>query len=118
MKAEKSYYENPGKAVERDGCFAHVMALSLDPSTGYREGVVRCVLSREGNVFVKGYIDRSELHHVRKSGSGAFEIGERLAMNGEDEMIGSMLPEDIPRPRRGEGARVHERSGEEYGRRR
>ena len=59
----KNYIEHPTKAVE-DPRFSHMMALALDPSSGYKSGVIRCITSREGDVELKGYIDRSELFTV------------------------------------------------------
>lgn len=88
---KKAYFEYPDKAVERDGRFSHVMAISLDPSSKYEEGVIRCITSREGDVGIKGYTDRSVLHFVRKNQSGKFEIGEKMQIKNEKEIVESLL---------------------------
>ncbi len=87
MEKQKGYIAHPGKAVERDARFAHVMAITLDPRTDHREGIIRCITSRTGDVEILGYVDRSELHIVRGDSPDHFEIGERLRMKHEDEII-------------------------------
>lgn len=83
--------QHTGRVVETDGRFSHVMAISLDPTTNYNEGVIRCITGREGNVEVKGYTDRSVLHLIHKKPDGGFEIGERLKIKKEDEIVQSLL---------------------------
>ena len=87
MEKIKAYFEHPGKAVETNKRFKHVMAISLDPRSGYKEGIVRCITSREGDVQVKGYVDRSELHKIKGDSLERFEIGERLKIKNEDEIV-------------------------------
>ncbi len=86
------YEELPGHAVNPAGRFTHVMALALNPQTGFKDGVIRCITSREGSVDVSGFVDHSELHVVQETESCRFEIGERLLIHGEEEMITSILP--------------------------
>ena len=61
---QKPYIQHEGKVINANGAFSHVMAIALDPRKKHLEGVIRCITSREGDVMVKGYIDRSELHSV------------------------------------------------------
>ena len=75
---EKLYLQHKGKVVNIDSQFSHVMAIALDPRTNYREGVIRCITSREGDVTVSGYIDRSELHKAVGSSLENFSIGNLL----------------------------------------
>lgn len=82
----------PGHAVHPRGKFKHVMALALNPQTEYRDGVIRCITSREGSVAVSGFIDRSELHVVSSTGANEYDIGERLFIENEDRAIGPLLP--------------------------
>jgi len=82
-----SYTQHQGKVVNTDSKFTHIMAIALDPRTDYKEGVIRCITSREGDVAVSGYVDRSELHKVRKSNDESFEIGEKLEIKNEIEII-------------------------------
>ncbi len=83
----KGYIEHPGKAVETDGRFEHVMAISLDPRAGYKDGVIRCITSREGDVTASGYVDKSVLHKVRGDTLEHFSIGEQLVIRNAEEVI-------------------------------
>lgn len=84
---EKNYFEHENKVIETDNRFKHVMAITLDPRTNYKEGVVRCITSREGNVHIKGYLDRSELYKIKGDSLESFKIGERLNIKNEKEII-------------------------------
>lgn len=83
----KGYVESPGKAVETDSRFSHVMAITLDPTAQYKRGVIRCITSREGNVEIRGYKDRSVLHLVSEDAPNHFIINERLHIENEAEVI-------------------------------
>ena len=65
----------------------HVMALALDSRTDYHTGVLRCITSRIGDVGVKGYVDRSELHLVAGNSLESFQIGQKLDIKNEAEII-------------------------------
>ena len=84
---QKLYIQHEGKAVDTNKTFKHVMAITLDPTSNYKEGVVRCITSREGDVTVKGYVDRSELHMLSGDSLEHFEIGDRLIIKNEREII-------------------------------
>jgi len=90
MKNMKGYIEHPGKAVETGGKFEHVMAISLDPRTGYKEGVIRCIASRSGDVATSGYIDRSVLHRVHGNSLERFSVGERLIIKNQEEIVAQL----------------------------
>ncbi len=83
----KNFTEHAGKVVEADKNFKHVMAVALDPRTNYREGIIRCITSRVGDLGIKGYIDRSELHKISGDSLEQFKIGEKLNIKDEDEII-------------------------------
>ncbi len=83
-------YEIKGKVVEAVGEYKHVMALTLDSRTGNKEGVVRCIASREGSVDTYGYVDRSELHRLHSDAAGRFIIGEKLIFSGEDSIVSAI----------------------------
>jgi len=89
----KSYIQHEGRVISTDKKFTHVMAIALDPRTQYKDGVIRCITSREGDVTVKGYVDRSELYKVKGNSLEHFEIGERLIIKNEKEIIDSLIPE-------------------------
>ena len=85
-----AYKENPGKAVEIDGRFKHAMAITLDPASHYHEGIIRCIMSRTGDVDRSGNVDRSELHVVKGGSLEHFTIGERLKIKNEDEIVSGL----------------------------
>ncbi len=87
------YIEHPRKAVETDGRFAHVMAITLDPRENYKKGLVRCVISRSGDLAIKGNIDRSELHLITGDSLDNFKIGERLKIKDEEEILTKLIPD-------------------------
>lgn len=87
MKNSGAYIEHVGKAVERDERFKHVMAIALNPVSGYRDGIIRCITSRSGDVEMKGYVDRSVLSKVSGGSLEHFDIGERLEIKNESEII-------------------------------
>lgn len=95
MDPKLSYVEHPDKAVEADQRFSHVMAITLDPTTNYKRGIIRCVMSREGDVEIKGYIDRSELHLISQDALGHFKIDERLIIQDEREITESLNDKNL-----------------------
>ncbi len=88
-----AYEPLPGYAVRPEGRFKHVMALALNPLTGFEDGVIRCITRREGRVDVSGFIDRSELHLVRKAGLHEYEIEEALPIAEASEGIARIQPD-------------------------
>jgi hypothetical protein len=89
------YTEHESKVVTADNRFKHVMAIALDPRTNYREGVLRCITSREGDIAMKGTIDRSELHKVQGESLEFFEIGEKLRIKNESNIIKEISSEGL-----------------------
>jgi hypothetical protein len=89
---QKPFIQNEGKLIEKDVRFNHVMALALDPRTQHQEGVIRCIVSREGDVSVAGYIDRSKLHKTKMTPLECFEVSE-LYIKNELEIL-DQLTED------------------------
>jgi hypothetical protein len=94
LMAEKNYIEHKGRVIEKDSRFKHVMAIALNPKANYKEGIVRCVMSREGNLEIKGYVDRSELYKIKGNSLESFKIGERLNIKNEKEIINKLVGED------------------------
>jgi len=84
---EKFYVEHAGKVVIPGSRFKHVMAITLDPRTNFKNGIIRCITSREGNIEIKGYVDRSELYKIHGDSLESFEIGERLNIKNENEVV-------------------------------
>lgn len=95
MKDLKFYIEHPGKVIETDKNFAHVMAITLDPTSHYKRGVLRCITSREGDLSMKGAIDRSELHWITGESLEKFIIGERVKIENENEIIQELNGTDL-----------------------
>lgn len=83
----KRYFEHPGRAVETGGKFQHVMAISLDPRSGYKTGVIRCIKSREGDVTTSGYIDWSVLYRVSGESIEHFSIGKELVIKNQEKIV-------------------------------
>lgn len=90
----EGYIEYSGRAVEAGEKFEHVMAISLDPRLDYKEGVIRCITSREGDVTKSGYIDRSALHKVQSDSAEHFSIGEELVIKHQEEIIRKLGKKD------------------------
>lgn len=90
--AASVYEQQIGKVLEKDHRFEHVMALMLNPASGYNDGIIRCILSRAGSIHIKGYVDRSALHIVEKDAAGRLMIGDRLHINGEEAIVAQLTP--------------------------
>ena len=88
-----SNYIEGNKVIEPDERFKHVMAISLDPTTKYKEGVIRCITSRSGNLAFKGSVDRSELYKIHGESLDHFKIGEKLNINKEKEILAELVGE-------------------------
>lgn len=87
-----SYRQHGGIAV-RDNRFSHVMALTLDPRT-HEEGAIRCIKSREGDVAVAGFVDRSALYRVRGKGE-RYEITEPLSIRNEKSVVEQLNTDNL-----------------------
>src|SRR3989344_4280288 len=90
----KAYIEG-GKVIEADERFKHVMAITLDPTSNYKKGVLRCITSREGDLAMKGNIDRSEIHQITGDSLDKFIIGERVKLKNEDKIIEELNGADL-----------------------
>ena len=90
----KDYIQHKGKAIETDNRFEHVMAITLDPRTNYKEGIIRCITNRDGDVQIKGYCDRSELYKISGDSLESFKIGERLNIKNEREILNLLVEKD------------------------
>ena len=88
------YIEHESRVVNADNQFKHVMAIALDPRTDYKEGVIRCITSRSGDLAFKGNLDRSELHKVSGNSLEDFKIGEKLQIKNEREFIEKLTGQD------------------------
>src|SRR5579872_80857 len=90
MSDIKLYIEHPGKVVEAGNRFEHVMAIALDPRMNYKEGIVRCIVSRVGDVTKAGYIDRSALYNINGATLERFEITEELKIDNSENIINKL----------------------------
>ncbi len=79
MIEEKGYVEHSGRAIDTGGSFTHVMAITLDPQTNYREGIIRCITSRTSDPALSGNIDRSELRKIHGNSLEHFTIDRELS---------------------------------------
>jgi len=90
---QEAYTQHPGTVVDR-GAFSHVMALALNPLDN-TEGVIRCITEREGNVDLKGYIDKSMLYKIESvQGLEKYTITQPLEIKGKDIIIKKLLRAD------------------------
>ncbi len=92
---EKKYFEHKGKVIEIDNRFKHVMAITLDPRTDYKEGIIRCITSREGDLQIKGSVDRSELYKIKGDSLESFKITERLNIKNKKEILEKIIKKDF-----------------------
>jgi len=69
------------------------MAITLNPSSGYKEGIIRCITSREGDIEIKGNVDRSQLYTVSGDSFEHFTVGERLQIRNEQKILEELTPE-------------------------
>ncbi|MFI5260496.1 MAG: hypothetical protein ACHQU0_01740 [Candidatus Paceibacteria bacterium] len=91
MDKYPAYFEHPGKAVA-DSRFSHMMAITLNPSSGYKEGIIRCITNREGDVQISGYTDHSQLYTVSGDSLEHFTVGERLRLKNEEKILDELTP--------------------------
>ena len=87
MKKNQGYSQHAGKVIDAKGKFAHVMAISLDPRSKFKAGVARCIKSREGDVAVSGFIDRSVLHKIHGDSLEHFTIGNALVIKDQAKIL-------------------------------
>jgi len=90
----KHYIQHEGKVIETNDKFKLVMAITLDPKSNNKEGIIRCITNREGNIGFKGYKDRSELHLLSGESLEHFEIGEKINLKNEDDIIIQLVDEN------------------------
>ncbi|MCX6751351.1 MAG: hypothetical protein NT161_01105 [Candidatus Nomurabacteria bacterium] len=88
---KKLYTQQKNKVIETDKRFKYVMAVTLNPKASYKEGIIRCITNRQGDVKIKGYEDRSELHKITEDLSGYFKIGDRLNIKNEKEILDKLI---------------------------
>lgn len=81
------YFEHPGKAIDASRGFEHVMSVALNLRGGYKEGIIRCITSRVGDLEHAGYVDRSVLYKIQGTTPEHFDITERLIIKNEAEII-------------------------------
>jgi len=81
--------QHPGKVIE-DSRFLHTMALSLNPQN-HDEGVIRCILDRQGDLVGGSLIDTSQLYKVKSTnGLERFAITDPLVIKGLEEVVNSL----------------------------
>lgn len=90
----REVYVEGEKVIQPDSRFKHVMAVTLNPKTNYKNGVIRCITSRSGWLTVKGNVDRSVLHKINRDSLEHFKIGERLKIKNEEEVISKLVGEN------------------------
>lgn len=72
----------------------NIMALTVEPGQLSLRGLVRVVKSREGNVAIYGFIDRSVLYHAEPLiHPGRWEIGVPANIKGLEQIVDAIQPE-------------------------
>jgi len=92
-KKKGAYIQHEGRVAEAGERFAHVMAVTLDPETGYKGGIIRCITSREGEYGVAGQLDRSALFKIKAYSPDKFEITEELNIKNTEDIIAKLKGE-------------------------
>ena len=87
------YIEHEGRVAEAGERFEHVMAITLDPRTGNKEGIIRCITSRTGEYGGSGHIDRSALFKIKGETLEKFEITDELKIRNSKEIIDKLKGE-------------------------
>lgn len=87
MEKTKAYFQHEGKVAEAGDRFEHVMAITLDPRTRNREGIIRCITSRTGEYGASGQLDRSALFKIKGETLEKFEITEELKIENSEKVI-------------------------------
>lgn len=82
-----AYIQHEGKVAEHDDRFKLMMAMTLDPRSGDREGIIRCIIDRDGQIGIKGNTDRSVLHKIHGDSLEQFIIDGSLVIQGMDDMV-------------------------------
>jgi len=85
----KLYIQHADKVVSTGGKFTHVMAVTLDPTSGNKRGVVRCITNREGTLLIK-HFDRSELYLIKGQSLEHFNIDTPLNIKNKTEIINGL----------------------------
>ncbi len=82
-----AFKQHEGKVIEPDERFELMMALTLNPRSENREGVIRCIIDRSGKIGVAGNTDRSVLHKIRGDTLERFIIDGPLRIEGANEIL-------------------------------
>lgn len=90
LSFEKVITRKTDPSIKPGGTFEHLMALTLDPRENEDRGVIRCIESRDGDVSVQGFVDRSSLYLVEVGSDHGIEILRQLEIRGEDAIVSEL----------------------------
>jgi hypothetical protein len=79
--------------IRASGSCEHLMALHLDPRGTGGVGVLRCIVSRTGDVGVSGYVDRSQIHAVEMDSFYEARRGPELDIAGTEAVLSRIIDE-------------------------
>ncbi len=91
----KYYIEHKNKVVVAGKRFRHVMAVALNPASNYSEGVIRCIVSRKGDLGVGGAVDKSILYKFKVISLTKFEITEPLKIKNQKKILSKLEGKDF-----------------------
>jgi hypothetical protein len=87
---KQAYIQNKGKVISKNSQFKHVMALCLNTKTNHRNGLLRCITSRKGNVKYKGFVDKSKLFIANQKSLRKYKITKKLKIEKHKKIIRSL----------------------------
>ncbi|MDO8508289.1 MAG: hypothetical protein Q7S27_01240 [Nanoarchaeota archaeon] len=86
LNSAVTMFKNP--VLERIENQEHIMALAVDKSSRRKlYGLARVIVRREGDVNIAGYIDRSQLYHVKSDDGLKWEQVGKLEIKGIDKIV-------------------------------
>ena len=70
------------------------MAIALNSKSKYKEGIIRCITAREGDVQTKGYVDHSKLFKVRGNSLESYIIDGPVNIKNEIQILNQRVEKD------------------------
>ncbi len=91
---DENYLQHKDKVISNNRKYKHIMAISLNPKTNYRDGLIRCIAQRQGDVEYKGFIDYSKLSKVVGKSLYRFNVEKEIKLQKERLIIKRLGEQD------------------------
>ncbi|MBS3921595.1 MAG: hypothetical protein KGZ37_00415 [Nitrosarchaeum sp.] len=85
----KAYFQHKGKVIAINGKNKLVMAITINPKN-HKEAILRCVVSRTGDVTKTGSHDISKLYLLKGKSLTSFSIYKELKIKNSEKIIKSL----------------------------